>query len=165
MAALYLAAIREVRPRGPYRLLGYSMGSKIAFAMARELERDGETVEQLVLIDIPALPRTEALLAPEIPEEVRALPDFDAELANRNIAVWTANQEASRRWSPAPYKGKALLIVAEDGVCAGAADPALGWGAVAAGGVEVVFNPGDHFSLFRPPYVETLAERIRTGGG
>src|SRR6185369_8865955 len=59
MADLYLAAIREVRPRGPYRLLGYSMGSKIAFAMARELERDGETVEQLVLVDIPVLPRTE----------------------------------------------------------------------------------------------------------
>ncbi|HEX3532532.1 MAG TPA: amino acid adenylation domain-containing protein [Thermoanaerobaculia bacterium] len=164
MAGLYLAAIREVRPRGPYRLLGYSMGSKIAFTMARELERAGETVEQLVLVDIPALPRTEAILVPEIPEEVRALPDFDAELANRQIAVWMANQEASRRWSPAPYQGKALLIVAEDGVCAGAADPALGWGAVAAGGVEVVFSPGDHFSLFRPPYVETLAERIRTGG-
>ncbi len=164
MAALYLAAIREVRPRGPYRLLGYSMGSKIAFAIARELERGGETVEQLVLIDIPALPRTEALLTPEIPEEVRALPDFDAELANRNIAVWMANQEASRRWSPEPYQGKALLIVAEDGVCAGAADPALGWGAVVEGGVEVVFSPGDHFNLFRPPYVETLAERIRTGG-
>jgi amino acid adenylation domain-containing protein len=164
MAGLYLAAIREVRPRGPYRLLGYSMGSKIAFAMARELERDGETVEQLVLVDIPALPRTEPLLVPEIPEEVRALPDFDAELADRNIAVWMANQEASRRWSPAPYKGKALLIVAEDGVCAGAADPALGWGAVAEGGVEVVLSPGGHFTLFRPPYVEALAERIRTGG-
>jgi amino acid adenylation domain-containing protein len=164
MAGLYLAAIREVRPRGPYRLLGYSMGSKIAFTMARELERDGETVEQLVLVDIPALPRTEAAAAPEIPAEVRALPDFDAELANRQIAVWMANQEASRRWSPAPYQGKVLLIVAEEGVCAGAADPALGWGAVAAEGVEVVFSPGDHFTLFRPPHVETLAERIRTGG-
>jgi len=163
MAALYLAALREVRPRGPYRLLGYSMGSKIAFAMARELERDGETVEQLVLIDIPALPRTEPLLVPEIPEEVRALPDFDAELADRNIAVWMANQEASRRWSPAPYQGKVLLIVAEDGVCAGAADPSLDWGAVAEGGVEVVLSPGDHFTLFRPPYVETLAERIARG--
>jgi hypothetical protein len=37
-------------------------------------------------------------------------------------------------------------------------------GAVAGGSVEVVFSPGDHFTLFRPPYVETLAERIRTGG-
>jgi len=89
---------------------------------------------------------------------------FVIELANRQIAVWMANQEASRRWSPEPYKGKPLLIVAEDGMCAGAADPALGWGAVAEGGVEVVLNPGDHFTLFRPPYVETLAERIRTGG-
>jgi amino acid adenylation domain-containing protein len=164
MADLYLAAIREVRPRGPYRLLGYSMGSKIAFTMARELERAGETVEQLVLVDIPTLPRAEVLPPPEIPENLRALPDFDAELAGRHVAVWTANQEASRLWRAAPYKGKALLIVAEDGVCAGAADPALGWGAVAEGGVEVVSCPGDHFTLFRPPYVETLAERIRTGG-
>jgi amino acid adenylation domain-containing protein len=57
MAADYLVAIRAVQPVGPYRLGGWSMGGVIAFEMARQLERTGEHVETLVLIDshLPAL--------------------------------------------------------------------------------------------------------------
>ncbi|MBV9775217.1 MAG: amino acid adenylation domain-containing protein, partial [Gemmatimonadetes bacterium] len=51
MARDYLAAIREVRPSGPYRLGGWSLGGVIAFEMARQLEAEGETVERLVLVD------------------------------------------------------------------------------------------------------------------
>ncbi|MEW5928296.1 MAG: amino acid adenylation domain-containing protein, partial [Gemmatimonadota bacterium] len=51
MARDYLASIREVRPSGPYRLGGWSMGGVIAFEMARQLEAAGEEVESLVLID------------------------------------------------------------------------------------------------------------------
>ncbi|HEV2735239.1 MAG TPA: alpha/beta fold hydrolase, partial [Longimicrobiaceae bacterium] len=51
MARDYLAAMREVRPSGPYRLGGWSLGGVIAFEMARQLEAAGETVERLVLID------------------------------------------------------------------------------------------------------------------
>ena len=51
MARDYLAAIRTVRPTGPYRLGGWSLGGVIAFEMARQLEVAGEEVESLVLID------------------------------------------------------------------------------------------------------------------
>jgi amino acid adenylation domain-containing protein len=51
MARDYLAAIREVKPSGPYRLGGWSLGGVIAFEMARQLEAAGETVEPLLLID------------------------------------------------------------------------------------------------------------------
>ncbi|HLL45425.1 MAG TPA: amino acid adenylation domain-containing protein, partial [Longimicrobiaceae bacterium] len=51
MARHYLAAVREVRPSGPYRLGGWSLGGVIAFEMARQLEASGEEVERLVLID------------------------------------------------------------------------------------------------------------------
>ena len=54
MARDYLAAIREVRPTGPYRLAGWSLGGLIAFEMARLLEAEGERVEKLVLIDSKA---------------------------------------------------------------------------------------------------------------
>jgi thioesterase domain-containing protein/acyl carrier protein len=54
MARDYLAAIREVRPTGPYRLAGWSLGGMIAFEMARLLEAEGERVEKLVLIDSKA---------------------------------------------------------------------------------------------------------------
>jgi amino acid adenylation domain-containing protein len=51
MAALYLAAVREVQPRGPYRLGGWSLGGVLAQAMACQLEAAGEEVEHLLLVD------------------------------------------------------------------------------------------------------------------
>ena len=51
MAALYVAAVREVQPAGPYRIAGWSMGGVVAYEMARELEEQGEKVETLALID------------------------------------------------------------------------------------------------------------------
>ncbi|MBZ4400293.1 amino acid adenylation domain-containing protein [Myxococcus sp. AS-1-15] len=51
MASLYLAAMRDVQPHGPYRLGGWSMGASIAWEMAHQLEGRGERVEVLALID------------------------------------------------------------------------------------------------------------------
>ncbi|AKQ66394.1 hypothetical protein A176_003306 [Myxococcus hansupus] len=51
MAACYVAAMRELQPSGPYRLGGWSLGGVVAFEMARQLEQQGEQVEQLLLID------------------------------------------------------------------------------------------------------------------
>lgn len=51
MAESYLAAIREVRPAGPYLLGGYSGGGVIAFEMAHRLTREGQRVALLVLFD------------------------------------------------------------------------------------------------------------------
>ncbi len=51
MAADYLAQLRAVQEKGPYRLGGWSMGGLVAFEMARMLEVAGEEVELLALID------------------------------------------------------------------------------------------------------------------
>ncbi|MFF1670571.1 AMP-binding protein, partial [Nocardiopsis flavescens] len=51
LAADYLERIRSVRPRGPYRLLGYSFGGMVAHAVASLLQEDGEEVEFLALVD------------------------------------------------------------------------------------------------------------------
>jgi amino acid adenylation domain-containing protein len=55
MAARYIEAIRAVRPSGPWRLGGWSMGGVVAFEMARQLAEAGEEVSLLALID--AFPR------------------------------------------------------------------------------------------------------------
>jgi thioesterase domain-containing protein len=126
MAELYLAAVREVRPHGPYRLLGYSMGSKIVFAMARRLEMAGENVELLALLDIAAVvPADAAEEEAEVPVEIRELPDFDGEIAQRHLDV---NRRASLRWTPKAYPGKALLFVVapEDPSAKSLVDPTLG---------------------------------------
>ncbi len=51
MADDYLAAIREVFPRGPYHLAGYSSGGLTAFEIARRLGAAGEAPASLTLID------------------------------------------------------------------------------------------------------------------
>jgi amino acid adenylation domain-containing protein len=51
MAAHYVAAIREVRPQGPYCLLGWSYGGLVAFEMARQLRQSAEEVPVLAIID------------------------------------------------------------------------------------------------------------------
>ncbi|MES1240102.1 MAG: amino acid adenylation domain-containing protein [Acidobacteriota bacterium] len=54
MAACYLPAIRSIQPRGPYLLGGYSLGGLVAYEMACRLEREGEAVSLLALIDMGA---------------------------------------------------------------------------------------------------------------
>jgi thioesterase domain-containing protein len=51
MARDYADRIREVQPIGPYHLLGWSLGGNIAFAIAEELERRGEQIGLLVILD------------------------------------------------------------------------------------------------------------------
>ncbi|MEM9220039.1 MAG: amino acid adenylation domain-containing protein [Cyanobacteria bacterium P01_F01_bin.150] len=51
MASHYLEEIMAVQPRGPYRLIGWSMGGVIAYEMAQQLTHRGESVELLGLID------------------------------------------------------------------------------------------------------------------
>ncbi|MFF9286508.1 type I polyketide synthase [Streptomyces griseosporeus] len=53
MVAHYLDLVRQIQPHGPYRLLGWSYGGFVAHAMACALQRDGERVELLALLDAP----------------------------------------------------------------------------------------------------------------
>jgi len=51
LTASYASRIREIQPAGPYRLLGWSLGGNIAHAVAVRLQREGERVELLALLD------------------------------------------------------------------------------------------------------------------
>ncbi len=50
MVAKDIELIREVQPAGPYTLWGYSFGARVAFETARQLERAGERVDEVILI-------------------------------------------------------------------------------------------------------------------
>jgi thioesterase domain-containing protein/acyl carrier protein len=49
----YLPALRALQPVGPYHLAGWSTGGAFAFALAEALERSGEEVALLALLDSP----------------------------------------------------------------------------------------------------------------
>jgi amino acid adenylation domain-containing protein len=67
LAELYVGAMVEARPHGPYVLGGWSSGAIIALEMARRLEERGEKVDRVVVIDAPAP------LAPRDVDDARVL--------------------------------------------------------------------------------------------
>lgn len=63
MAIDYVNDIQTLQPNGPYHLLGWSIGGTLAVLMAHELEKRGESVAFLGLVD-SFIPRPNALVAP-----------------------------------------------------------------------------------------------------
>jgi len=53
MASRYIQAVQTAQPHGPYLLCGWCFGGLVAFEMAHQLERLGEKVALLILIDTP----------------------------------------------------------------------------------------------------------------
>lgn len=54
VAAMYVREIQRIQPHGPYRLGGWSIGGSFAFEAASQLiQKHGETIESLILIDAP----------------------------------------------------------------------------------------------------------------
>src|SRR5690606_26335442 len=51
MAVAYMKAIKVVQPKGPYYLLGYSMGGTLVYEIAHLLGKDKEVTNLLALID------------------------------------------------------------------------------------------------------------------
>lgn len=80
MAEDYLSEIRAIRPHGPYRLMGWSLGGLVAHSIAAKLEAAGEKVEMLCLLD--SFPFS------------RALGEVDNESALVDIALQFVHQPA-----------------------------------------------------------------------
>ncbi|CAO3379136.1 amino acid adenylation domain-containing protein [Azospirillum argentinense] len=130
-----LAILREVQPRGPYHLLGYSLGGTVAYGLAVRLRRLGERVDFLGLLDTyPAeahdwsgLGRTDADRAAEREQEQflgDALADvMDEDLRREKVEMFghifgnykDAVRVLSKARTPA-YDGELTLFVAEKSI-------------------------------------------------
>ncbi len=71
MAARYCMAIREQQPEGPYFLAGWSFGGMVAFEIAQQLQRSGQVLASLCLLDC-RLPVTAAEMTRIKPELIKA---------------------------------------------------------------------------------------------
>jgi thioesterase domain-containing protein/acyl carrier protein len=91
------------------------------------------------------------------------LPQFSPEMAGHVFDVFKANLKAMWEYRPSRYPGKITLFASQEQPMQidVARDPQLGWGAYAAGGVEVHRIPGRHLDIIREPYVRVLAEKLR----
>ncbi|MFL6192597.1 MAG: amino acid adenylation domain-containing protein, partial [Thermoanaerobaculia bacterium] len=96
-------------------------------------------------------------------------PGFDIPLLRDLALGWSSRATAAERYRVSTYPGRITLLRAtgvDPAALRGLAperrrifdDPTLGWGNVAAGGVEVHAVPGNHQTLIEAPHVETVAE-------
>ncbi|MCD0449340.1 amino acid adenylation domain-containing protein [Actinocorallia sp. API 0066] len=111
MAVDYLAAVREVSPRGPYRLLGWSFGGLVAHEMAVLLQEAGEEVELLALLDAYPVPPGEQVTDAELVTMLLG-PDPQDVPPDRLDALFTSDQGAERFGSRAPSGAPDPRVVA-----------------------------------------------------
>jgi amino acid adenylation domain-containing protein len=158
----YLDAVRRVRPKGPYRLAGYSAGALIAADIAASLEAAGERVEALFLIDPIALPSTTP--APRAGRsEIAAMtgvaqdsPGFAyVEQVERDLAVFAA---AYRR---RPLACKIHVVHGTRGAYVPAHEALEAWRALATGGFEAEAIDCDHFEIVREPHAAGTGAVLR----
>ena len=67
---------------------------------------------------------------------------------------------AFRQYRPQPYPGRLTLFRAAVRGAGEGDDPTLGWGQLAAGGVEIHEVPGSHVTMIDEPHVARLAEDL-----
>jgi rhizoxin synthesis polyketide synthase RhiF len=53
IATYYIEMIRSVQAKGPYDLGGYCIGGVISYEIAKQLQKMGEKVNSIVMIDSP----------------------------------------------------------------------------------------------------------------
>jgi amino acid adenylation domain-containing protein len=158
MAAERIAALRALRPRGPYLLGGYCNGAFVAFEMARQLAARGEAVPLVVVIEAVA-PRASAASGATPGERYVTIDRGGV----RVLAARDRASEAQLRYSQAmdrypggSYDGRFVLVRTREGN-----DPRrdLGWTRLVRR-LELVVLPGDHVTLVTR-HVGALADAIR----
>ena len=114
IATAHIEAMREVQPRGPYRLGGYCNGGLLAYEMARQLETNGEQVEFLGLID-PAPPVQSSLLRTVCGAAQKAIRARNAGQADLYLRARHAQRHIYRRLWPRAVRVRELeqLLVIE----------------------------------------------------
>lgn len=178
MAAFHLAAIRQVQPRGPFFLVGHSLGGLVVLEIARLIMQDGDNPGLAVMVDsYPHLrhlaPAQQARLIARLaarrvfgskthfagpadnPEETTTKrPESPCGLKAATRRVRECGYIALERYRPRFYNGKVHFIRAEI-VSVFPDDPTAVWNQYAKE-FELETVPGDHFGMLTT-HVDKLA--------
>jgi amino acid adenylation domain-containing protein len=87
--------------------------------------------------------------------------DLDFATAARRFEVFRHNLRLVEGYTGGPYPGRLQLFRAAGSHFTDPADPTLGWGALAGGGVDLRELPGSHWAVVRSPVVETVASVLQ----
>jgi acyl-coenzyme A synthetase/AMP-(fatty) acid ligase/thioesterase domain-containing protein/acyl carrier protein len=171
VAASCAEGLRSAKPEGPYRLMGFSFGAKVAFELARLLTAEGQVVEALVLLD-PMGPRDTtgklaryiwrgardhhaAMLAKRLNWAAQAV----AGRAPRPKDIDEAHTVANATYQPEPLGLDRALIVSSAEHPELAATQAY-WRHLIGDGAACIVHPGDHMSMVGEQNAFSLARKI-----
>ncbi len=70
------------------------------------------------------------------------------------------NRRAMAAYVAQPYPGRITLFRTQERAREGYHDPLLGWGRLAAGGLEIHDVPGSHTTMLEEPHVAVTAGRL-----
>ncbi len=128
MAADYIKEIRGIQPEGPYNLLGWCIGGKIAYEIAQQLLNLGEEVEFLALLDTdPVFLRKPTIFPKMTPWFIYAIlamfshsktvyKNFDISSFGPyslfcRIRTWSSIASAIVKYIPQKYKGRGRVVL------------------------------------------------------
>lgn len=182
IAARYVAALRSAVPEGPYRLLGYSVGGVIAYAMAETLLEQGAAVDFLGVIDshpnlgvspeyvetVNRMSRAEAEGGPDaadrvfLQESLRYVAptqtmNADAAATRRAVRVMRATMKALCHYQPRKLPVKVTLFAATDQA---SFDLDAEWSAFMSGRVHTIPVKGTHLNIVDPHNIAGLGHAI-----
>jgi thioesterase domain-containing protein len=150
----YAQWVRELQPEGPYVLFGYSAGGNTAYEVARELEAEGRTVSEVIILD--SRRKTEAVI---MPEEEMAKSTEEQLLAAEAVygdllGIPALRQEAFERImayrrylnkviNEAPVAANLRIVLAEE------SDVSPSWTGVSLGEVTLHRGSGAHIDMLK----------------
>ena len=179
LANEYIAAMRTVQPFGPYYLGGMCDGAHIALRMAQALEKRGEQVAMLAILDTWVLENSQRFLLwhihyfserfrdfrklptrKQLQTSLRTLGNFAARALGRPRSAWSKAYWPNEEFVPPTFNGRATLFKRPKQPYYYIQDPEMGWGARAMGGVDIEVVPIDHTEMLREPHVRLLGNRL-----
>jgi thioesterase domain-containing protein len=80
--------------------------------------------------------------------------------AHRLRHLKRTNVQASRAYVPQVYSGKLTLFRAQKQHTTTPLEPDLGWGRLVSGGMDIHDVPGDYYSMFTAPHINSLARQL-----
>lgn len=182
-ASCYIRCIREVQPTGPYKVGGYSFGGLVAFEIARQLVRAGETVSHLVIFgtDVPLSVSNPAVFnlldffgkyARDFHRNL-VMPFFSYEkrIGGSGVAprlpippvlvkVAAAHCLAAASYIPRPYSGRITLLETVEQQLLAPLSLSRGWERLTAQEVETLVVSGNHLSMLDGPHLHDLAAKL-----